>query len=129
MKKLTPEQDAAIEKFCPGFVINPGDVEQFRIHWTKALDFCGCGQPDQARHWMAKLLRALDLRDGWIYSGQAGQIMVEGGLADGPARYVFLYWLDQKGYIEHGGTVTGSWLTDKGRAMLPLLELDAEALG
>lgn len=41
-------------------------------------------------------------------------------------RYFVLYLLDHWDLTEHGGSVGGSWLSEKGRDVLAVLRLEAE---
>ena len=69
------------------------------------FDFCGCGIP-------AYVLRGF--RD--TLRGQQ-----EDKLADNEMQ-IYLYILNKDEYLEHGSSIFGSWLTQKGKALLTLLD-------
>lgn len=51
------------------------------------------------------------------------------GLTEGNRNYealidFVLYILNDKGFLEHGSSIGGSWLTDKGKLFLYLLEIN-----
>lgn len=78
------------------------------------LPLCGCGDPDAVRAVYLDVLRDC---------GSDAFPRPFRSLAGWPseAQYVLLYSLDEAGLIEHGGTVYGSWLTDRGRLALAVL--------
>ena len=41
---------------------------------------------------------------------------------------IYLYILDEKGFTEHGFSIFGSYLTDKGLALKKILQLNKETL-
>lgn len=73
------------------------------------LGLCGCGSPEAAYDLIRDLLNLAPLYqgDGWR---KAEQLIGTDG-----AVHIVLGQLDRVGLIEHGGVITGSWLTDKGR--------------
>lgn len=83
---------------------------------TKLLGFCGCGDPFVNIKYVGKILRHIhNLKElvwenkityeEWTRRGK--QIGSEEAL------YFAYYFLDDKGFTEHGGSVPG-WLTDAG---------------
>lgn len=79
--------------------------------------FCGCGSPSDAT---LALLRLLELHPLYEHQDELKRMLPDGGL-----RYLTLYTLDYFDLSEHGGTVGGSWLTDKGKAVLAALQREA----
>jgi len=103
------------------------------------LKFCGCGDPESVYELVRDLLGLFQERsDAWERDrqehppfGQAGSDPARGiwqqikdliGGGDG-TYYAVLYWLDGSGMIEHGGSVAGSWLTQKGQYYLSLMRM------
>jgi hypothetical protein len=85
--------------------------------------FCGCGRPEDAA---AALLRLLRLHPLYEHREE-----FEAWVSDDGIEYLLLYMLDRDELTEHGGTVGGAWLTDKGTALRDALareEADFEAL-
>lgn len=88
------------------------------------LGFCGCGAPEAAREYVRERMRLVyDFHDQ--QETQSALALLRNGeaaLFQSPGeRYFFWYWLDEKGYSEHGGSVPG-WLTREGKVMLAALE-------
>ena len=68
--------------------------------------FCMCGDP---REELKKFREVLNNRENNIVPQMSDQI--------------YLYILDKEQFTEHGSSVFGSWLTEKGKALLCLLNL------
>lgn len=76
--------------------------------------FCGCGSPEMA----AETLRmVLSMHPLYEHGAEFDALVPCEGL-----RMLLLYTLDHFELTEHGGTVGGGWLTDKGKAVLAALE-------
>ena len=75
--------------------------------------FCGCGCPEEAISFLLELLELCPLYDN---REPFEKLIPNEGL-----QYLTLYTLDHFDLIEHGTSVRGSWLTDKGKAILELL--------
>jgi hypothetical protein len=88
-------------------------------HWLYAvifddLRFCGCGQPEERLALVVEMLRACPWYDGgWR------------AFSDRLTSAGFEFIADQltaADLIEHGSSVNGSWLTEKGQRFLSLVE-------
>lgn len=92
--------------------------EQLRVelNW-----FCGCGNPEDAA---ATLLKVLRMHPLYEHRSEFGEMVPGTGL-----QYLLLYLLGEKGWFEHGGTIGGQWLTDRGEAVKAALEAEQEADG
>lgn len=100
---------------------------------TEVLGFCGCGRPEDVACWIWKGLELLDdliqgRPKGCVESNEAGRIRYDAWSArcdahfgSAGAREFFWYWLDAKGFTEHGGSVPG-WFTPEGDALLSELQ-------
>lgn len=75
--------------------------------------FCGCGMPEEASRALLRLLRLHPLYEN--------QDELQEWIPDDGVRYLLLYQLDRLELTEHGGSVGGAWLTDKGKAALEAL--------
>lgn len=79
--------------------------------------FCGCGSPALAARTLRDLLTLHPLYDN--------RPAFEKLIPDEGLQYLILYTLDRFDLTEHGGTIGGAWLTDKGRAVLQALNRDS----
>ncbi|MGW2520424.1 hypothetical protein ACWC09_26115 [Streptomyces sp. NPDC001617] len=92
------------------------DAEQENIlcHLYKVLHSdmpsCGCGDPEAADRLVIGLLAVF--ADGQPGRAQRVQELIGG--TDG-AQQIVLASLDHAGLIDHGSSVWGSWLTDRGK--------------
>lgn len=79
--------------------------------------FCGCGSPEVAASRLRDVLALHPLHS----NRKAFKVLVpDDGLEE-----LLLYTLDHFGLTEHGGTVGGAWLSDKGTAVLAALNREA----
>ena len=81
--------------------------------------FCGCGQPEEAT---ASLLRLLQLHPIYTHQREFDELVSSAGM-----QYLLLYMVDTMGLTEHGGSVGGAWLTDRGEALMERLRLEGVA--
>jgi hypothetical protein len=78
------------------------------------FSFCGCGNPDGVYELVRDIL---DLAPFYEDPGKVRELI---GGSDA-TYYAVLYFIDRSGLIEHGGSVGGSWLSEKGKHYLPLM--------
>ena len=76
--------------------------------------FCGCGNPDDAA---ARLCDLLTFHPLYENRGEFERLVPDSGI-----QHLLLYMLDHLGLTEHGGSVMGAWLSDKGKDVLTALE-------
>lgn len=93
---------------------------------VEELGFCQCGDTERALEFILTCLRYVQEKDRLrdLPSGEekdrkyeeiyGRRLEVFGSLG---AAYFFHYWLDKEGYTEHGSSIMGSWLEDKGRLL------------
>lgn len=91
-------------------------MEHSEVSWAYAIIYdelhaCGCGNFTSR----LELVRQV-LRDCPLYEGDSWQKYSE------PAAEWLLCVLTDADLIEHGTSIGGSWLTDKGRRFLTILE-------
>lgn len=91
-----------------------------RAELRNELPLCGCGYPQQGAAFLYGLLKLFS--EGHENRHQK----IASLLPDDGLRMVVLGSIDEKGWIEHGGTIEGSWLTDEGKTVLAGLELEYE---
>lgn len=87
------------------------DLRVFLDQW-----FCGCGSPKDAA---GALLHLLCLHPLYENRGEMNAWLGDAG--DG-VEYLLLYMLDHLELTEHGGTVGGGWLTEKGEKVRDALK-------
>lgn len=80
--------------------------------WYEDFNFCGCGMPDETRDWLADVLRTIDDRPG--------REAIQEVIMSNPdaLKHLVLYFLDAVELTEHGTSVSGCWLTNKGKEAL-----------
>jgi hypothetical protein len=97
--------------------------EQF-IDWAQSLNFCWDGHPADA---IISLRSILQAHEHCLNLDEIHKLIPDSGV-----QMLILYWIDGQGLTEHGGSVFGAWLTDKGLAILnflkPLSDLDIERI-
>lgn len=78
------------------------------------FNFCGCGDSTRNLRYIKEQLEKIN--KGSVYEINE----------DNAVFYFFLYWADKEELIEHGCSVGGSWLTDKGKEVLRLINESLE---
>lgn len=78
--------------------------------------FCGCGAPESAAERLRDLLAMHPLYE----NRERLKVLVP----DDGLEYLLLYMLDHFDLTEHGGSVGGAWLSEKGKAVLEALNRD-----
>lgn len=86
------------------------------------LGFCGCGNPEQDIIFIKNIL---DLRNKWhndklTYKKYRKLIKKEFIKNWECAEEYILYMLNDKEFLEHGSSVGGSWLLNKGHKLLKI---------
>jgi hypothetical protein len=106
-------------------------VDFFQIN---ILGFCGCGRPYNNIKFVADSLKLVkkykqfgnsfgETREQTIerleqYKKEQREFFGNDQIAE-----FMLYWLDAKGFTEHGGSVGSSWINEKGYDFLDLFEM------
>lgn len=67
--------------------------------------FCGCGMPDYEMKRFREVIHKIKKGEELLNEDQ-----------------IYLYLLDKMEYTEHGSSIFGSWLNEKGEALLFLLD-------
>lgn len=107
--------DIGISPLIYGSIIN--------ARWYEELKFCGCGIPEEVQDYIHDILAAMAERSdsGW----EINKVNAVLGNIEMATAFV-LYTLDAMGLTEHGGSIFGSWLDPKGRALLKELAVEAK---
>lgn len=85
------------------------------------LGLCGCGRPECIHKLIVDCAMMFD-RDKNRWDGEAGVKGIEKIVKERPdyvAEFI-AHFLDQKDLIEHGGSVYGSWLTERGKQFIEI---------
>lgn len=83
------------------------------------LNFCGCGCGIRVSGLIRSFLDCFDSYDGTVFDSDMYKNKFPGRTE--PEMEFMLKWVDSLGFSEHGTSVYGSWLTDKGIAFRELL--------
>lgn len=81
--------------------------------WVGIFGFCGCGDPDYQLEKIYQVLKIMKL-------GESNRDAYK-AIYDTNEYDIYLYLLDKHEFTEHGSSIGGSWLTEKGTALLYVL--------
>ena len=103
--------------------------ELLTVDPPEGLGFCGCGMPEESVKLLRDTLCLYDRQGDSPWSSDsdhsahwdARQLTLDALLPD-PFRQIWLYWLTCVDLLEHGGSVEGSWLSDKGKQVYAALK-------
>lgn len=101
------------------------DTDQQVYHFAY-LKLCGCGDPEGAYNFCRDALKFFDRRnEPWINAQDALRDLISS--KPEMAAHVFAHLLSELDLLEHGGSVGGSWLTEKGQQIVdaPAAEEDS----
>lgn len=103
------------------WVLPNGDVCEYEeAALISMLGLCVCGTPNSAIRYIRDALQLVhDFAEGGVTYEDWRQ-SVKSLFGSQGAEYFMWYWLDEKGFTDHGGAVPG-WLTDWGKGMLAYL--------
>lgn len=91
------------------------------------LHLCGCGSPESTTKVIKMILTAQnqkEYKDKQKMFNSICEINIdENNNYDGLIQFV-LYILDSHGFLEHGSSISGAWLTEKGKLFLELLNME-----
>lgn len=94
---------------------------QEAFHFS-VLGMCGCGLPVESFNFLKWVTACFDRRDKskWINAEEAVTALVK--TDPEIVAHVLAHVLSRLDVLEHGGSVGGSWLTDKGAAFVDLAD-------
>lgn len=97
------------------------DGEFLNSFFIEAFGFCGCGCLSMSIKFLHDVLNCYEDEDGWssphLNLDKAIEVCSNDNITD-----FMLHWLDSVELTEHGSSVYGSWLTDKGKALRDYLK-------
>jgi len=118
--RASSEAGAAADQTPP---TSTDDVEESSdaLDWLQGnAGFCGCGDPLSAMQFLYKVLKLAPFHQDW-------KLVRDLFPNDGMYHFV-LYQLNHLGLMEHGGSVGGGWLTERGELALKLLQADPDVV-
>jgi hypothetical protein len=96
------------------------------------LGLCGCGSPEETYEVIRKILNIQSSDKDWKIKQQQFSELCNADMDNanysGLIQFV-LYVLDDKGFLEHGSSISSAWLTEKGKIYLDLLNMWKEIKG
>lgn len=94
---------------------------------SSGLGFCGCGLPEETLKAVHSYLSALDW--GWQdWEERFPKLQSHSGLSKDFWNFI-AYFCDSKELTEHGGSVGGAWLSDRGRDWLRIMNEELAIAG
>lgn len=102
--------------------------ELYSLFTHEIMNLCGCGSPELTDDIIRKLLKVrFDYKhNNMAYEERCGREKEIFNIEDEDILYgtvqFFLYVLDDKGMLEHGSSIGGSWITDLGEKYLYILD-------
>lgn len=113
------EEDDRYSFLYQTYIIQEEDDEEFTEEFlTQAFNFCGCGCLSMSINFIKDILNCFEKDDEvdgspyLSYSGLTDLCHEDGNIMD-----FILHYLDTVDLTEHGSSVYGSWLTEKGNAL------------
>lgn len=102
IEKLEKDDDAVDFAYTdPGGTSWNSPAQYIQIEF---LGLCGCGDPDAVMDYLGELLERIE-------QGNPPE-------GEGLDWIFFLYWADDKEFADHGTSIRGAWLTEKGKEIL-----------
>lgn len=90
------------------------------------LGLCGCGCPEETYEVIRKILNIQSSDEKWETKqkqfSELCNVDMDNENYSGLIQFV-LYILDDKGFLEHGSSISSAWLTEKGKIYLDLLNM------
>lgn len=89
----------------------------------KSINICGCGNPEYTEEIVIKILESRKIKDfhkrEQFIKDSIGVDFDKNNMVYGLYQFV-LYQLDDKQFLEHGSSISGAWLTEKGEVVLKI---------
>lgn len=109
-----------------GFLVGPAGCHYEQNELPKSMYFdqlglCGCGNPACVHAMLIECLESFDRdKNGWGSGTGIDRITeIVKSKPDVVAEFIG-HFLDQKDLLEHGGSVYGSWLTERGKQVIEI---------
>ena len=117
------KDDVSNEALSQDYYIEMSDDEEFiASFFVEAFNFCGCGCLSMSVKFVRDILNCFEDREEdnlspYLNLNKAKEVCGNDNITD-----FMLHWLDSVELTEHGSSVYGSWLTDKGKALRDYLK-------
>jgi hypothetical protein len=99
------------------------EAGKIRELYNEALQWCHCGDPEAALELMRDVLQLISDKNPGSFDEIYRELEEKLGLKEHRGLYwSYFYTLDAAGLLEHGGNVSGSWLTPFGEEILLALQ-------
>lgn len=104
------------------YCLSPTDNEEFLTSFfVEAFGFCGCGCLSMSIKFVRDILNCYEDEEGlgapYLNLDNAKEVCGNDNITD-----FMLHWLDTVELTDHGSSVYGSWLTNKGKALRDYLK-------
>lgn len=104
-----------------GMIVGPDgchyESEQEAVYFSQ-FGLCGCGRPNSVHKFLISCLEATNDDYPNILDANKIQSIIENN-PDIVSEFV-LHYLDSVSVVEHGGSVFGCWLTERGKQVLEI---------
>lgn len=106
-------------------------IEESLSEFACDLGLCGCGSPEDTNE-VIRLILIAQNQETWedkqkSLNNVCNINVDENYNYNGLIQFV-LYILDSHEFLEHGGSIGGAWLTEKGKIFLDLLNCEKESI-
>lgn len=116
------KDDVSYEVLSQDYYYTEIDDEEFlKSFFVEAFEFCGCGCLSMSINFVRDILNCYEDEEG-LSSPHLNLDKAEGVCGNDNITDFVLHWLDTVELTEHGSSVYGSWLTDKGKALRDYLK-------
>ena len=89
------------------------------VKTISGLGICGCGSPEEAYEAIHKLLLSLPTRPNSTKNWDEWTNTIDSDIY----ALILVYFLDDKGYLEHGTSICHPWLTSKGIQLIAAMDI------
>ena len=134
---------------CKSAFYEDVNEELYKYFRYEVLHWCGCGSPEEADKQVVKYLNLIDIpwRDKYNtalenlkdfdrkyaeYKKLCKEYFGVEGIYDNPLLLCLAYTMDAARFSEHGSSIGGAWITDRGKiyryAIMKHLEMEGESL-
>lgn len=115
------KDDISYKSLTQNYCTEMADDEEFlKSFFVEIFDFCGCGCLSMSIKFVRDILNCYEDEEGlspYLNLDKAKEVCGNDNITD-----FMLHWLDTVELTDHGSSVYGSWLTNKGKALRDYLK-------